>query len=61
MGFIMATGFSLIIFLKRSWKLIINAVKSTKKLIVILKERREKAKKPIKNKKRVYQKKKTAK
>ncbi len=48
MGFIMATGFSLIIFLKRFWKLIINVVKSTKKLIVILKERREKAKKQSK-------------
>jgi len=57
MGFIMATGFSLIIFLKRSWKLIINAVKSTKKLIVILKERREKAKNRSKIKKESIKKK----
>jgi len=50
-GFIMATGFSLIIFLKRFWKLIITAVKSIKKLIVIWKERKEKAKKRSKIKK----------
>jgi S-DNA-T family DNA segregation ATPase FtsK/SpoIIIE len=57
MGFIMATGFSLIIFLKRFWKLIINAVKSTKTLIIILKERREKAKNRSKIKKECNKKK----
>jgi len=57
MGFIMATGFSLIIFLKRSWKLIINAVKSTKKIIIILKEQREKAKNRSKIKKESIKKK----
>ena len=57
MGFIMATGFSLIIFLKRSWKLIINAVKSTKKIIIILKEQREKAKNRSKIKKEYSKKK----
>jgi S-DNA-T family DNA segregation ATPase FtsK/SpoIIIE len=56
-GFIMATGFSLIIFLKRFWKLIINAANSTKKLIVILKERREKAKNRSKIKKEYSKKK----
>jgi S-DNA-T family DNA segregation ATPase FtsK/SpoIIIE len=56
-GFIMATGFSLIIFLKRFWNLIINAVKSTKKLIIILKERREKAKSRSKIKKEYSKKK----
>lgn len=56
-GFIMATGFSLIIFLKRFWKLIITAVKSTKKLIIILKERREKAKNRSKIKKEYSKKK----
>jgi len=50
-GFIMATGFSLIFFLKRFWKLIINVVKSTKKIILIWKDRREKAKKRSKIKK----------
>ena len=57
MGFIMATGFSLIIFLKRFWKLIINAVKSTKKIITIWKERREKAKNRSKIKKALSKKK----
>jgi len=56
-GFIMATGFSLIIFLKRFWKLIITAVKSIKKLIVMLKDRREKAKKQSKIKKEYNKKK----
>jgi len=51
MGFIMATGFSLIIFLKRFWKLIINIVKSTKKIIILWKDRREKAKNRSKIKK----------
>jgi len=46
-GFIMVTGFSLIIFLKRFWQLIITAVKSTKKIITLWKGRREKAKKQI--------------
>ena len=50
-GFIMATGFSLIIFLKRFRNLIINAVKSTKKLIIILNERRKKAQNQSKRKK----------
>ncbi|MBC2695289.1 MAG: DNA translocase FtsK [Desulfobacteraceae bacterium] len=50
-GFIMATGFSLIIFLKRFWKLLINTVKSTKKLIILWKERSKKAKKRSKIKK----------
>ena len=57
MGFIMATGFSLIIFLKRFWKLIINVVKSIKKIIIIWKERREKAKKQSKIKKEYNKKK----
>ncbi len=55
-GFIMATGFSLIIFLKRFWKLIINVVKSTKKIIILWKERREKAKKRSKIKKELSKK-----
>ena len=56
-GFIMATGFSLIIFLKRFWKLIINVVKSIKKLTIIWKNRREKAKKQSKIKKEYNEKK----
>ncbi len=56
-GFIMATGFSLIIFLKRFWQLIITTVKSIKKLIVMLKDRREKAKKQSKIKKEYNKKK----
>jgi S-DNA-T family DNA segregation ATPase FtsK/SpoIIIE len=56
-GFIMATGFSVIIFLKRFWKLIISAVKSTKKLIIILKERRKRAQNRSKIKKEFSKKK----
>ena len=56
-GFIMATGFSLVIFFKRFWKLIINAVKSTKKLVIIWKEQREKAKKRSKLRKELSKKK----
>jgi S-DNA-T family DNA segregation ATPase FtsK/SpoIIIE len=56
-GFMMATGFSLIIFLKRFWKLFKTVVKSTKKLIVLWKERSEKAKKQSKIKKEYAKKK----
>ncbi|MBU3980012.1 MAG: DNA translocase FtsK 4TM domain-containing protein [Proteobacteria bacterium] len=44
-GFIMTTGFSLIIFFKNSWKLIINGIKKTNELIIMWKERSKKAKK----------------
>ena len=44
-GFIMATGFSLIIFLKQFCKLIINVVKNKKKIITLWKDRKEKTKK----------------
>jgi len=50
-GFIMTTGFSLIIFFKRFWKLIINGIKKTNILIIMWKERSKKAKKRSKIKK----------
>ena len=56
-GFIMATGFSLVIFFIRFWQLIITAVQSIKKLIILLKERKEKAKKQSKIKKEYCKKK----
>ncbi len=50
-GFMMATGFSLIIFLKRFRMLVIKALKSTKKIIILWNERSKKAKKRSKIKK----------